>query len=179
MITDLHPDDTATRRVVLVALRRARTEAGVSRTQLAEAVGSTPAAVAMRERPSVDNPRLEALQVTAEALERRLVLTPRLPVTLPEHPEVSALWAMAAGVADPPSRFAFERSAVLRSMVVYRRWVGIGGPRFAQVFCGGTTGSLSQFELERKSPLLSSFQRYARALGGRLDVVLQPLQEKE
>ncbi len=172
---DPHPDDRAARLALIAQLRTIREQAGLSRTDLAQHLGITYATIAQRETKG-GNQLIHTTQAHARALGVRVVMTPQLDPGLPEHPTTAVLRAMADGDPDPGMADSYHRSVVLHTMVAHRRWLCVSARAFAErLGLARGAGGLSEMEAETHPPLLSTYQRYARALGGWLELDLQPL----
>src|SRR5690242_15860918 len=174
-IVDLHPDDAAARVALNRQLYTIRVQAGISRADLAAAAGTTRDAITSRENMKHPNPLIRTIQLQAGCLGHRLVMRPVLTPVLPEHPTVTALRAMADGDPDPDRADDYHRSVVLHTMVAHRRWLCTSARQLAERFVGRRGADcLSELENEHRPPQLSTYQRYARALGGRLELTLEP-----
>lgn len=89
--------------------------------------------------------------------------------------ELDDLDAMLAEVeADPVARAAFEDAAWRRLLLA--RLVQVRGDRPQREVAermGTTQSAVSDLEQGRVDPRLSTLQRYVRALGARLDVIIE------
>lgn len=172
-IIDLHPDDAEARIKLRLTLRDLRRQQHLTVEHVADQTGSTIAAVYLFEQR--DSQLLIArAQRHARGVNHRLVLHPVLPHTLPAHPTEAAFTAAAVNGGDLDDDY--HRSAVLTHLVAYRRWLGLSARDIAER-CGNDRAgsSTSLLEADTKPALLASYQRYARALGGRLELDIEAL----
>ncbi len=174
-IADLHEDDRQARTKLRLQLRDLRTQAGYTTAQAAAAAGITPSTLSLYERRG-DNPLVANVQRNARAVDHRLILRPELPHTLPAHPTAAILHDLAERATDPHAQDAYHRSAVLSDLAAYRRWAGITAREMSAVWGARRDATaVCALEQEAKEPLLASYQRYARALGGVLHLDLEPI----
>ncbi len=174
-VHDLHPDDTAARITLRHQLRDLRRQLGVHVDDLADACGTTFKAIYLFEQRG-NNPLAATVQRYAGGLGHQIVMRPMLTPELREHPDAAALAALAAATHNPALADAYQRSAVLTNLVAHRRWLNMSARDIAER-CGlhRAGGWISQFENDQKPALLATYQRYTRALGGHLNLDLQPL----
>jgi transcriptional regulator with XRE-family HTH domain len=176
-VQDLHPDDAEARVKLRLQLRDLRRRSGLTAEQTAHNIGCTIAALYLTEQRD-SRILLERAQRHARGLHHQLILHPTLPHTLPPHPTEAAFAAMA----DTGGRLSDEhhRAAVLTHLVAYRRWIGLSARDIAERCGNGRDGSsTSQLEAGLKPALLSTLQRYTRALGGVLHIDLEPLPNEQ
>ncbi len=174
-IVDLHPDDAEARVKLRLQLRDLRLRLGCSQAEAAARAGVTKSAVSLLERRG-DNPLVASVQRMARAVDHRAILRPHLPHTLPTHPTAALLAVVEAHAADAHTQDAYHRSAVLADLAAYRRGTGVTAREMSERW--GTrrdATAVCDLEGELKEPLLASYQRYTRALGGVLHVDLEPV----
>jgi transcriptional regulator with XRE-family HTH domain len=172
---DLHPDDTEARVKLRLQLRDVRRQAGYTVAEAADRIGITKGALSLHERRG-DNPLVASVQRNARGFDHRLHLRPELPHRLAVHPTAAVLRDLAAHATDPHDEDAYHRSAILADLAAYRRWVGITARDMSGRWGTRADGTaVCDLEQEVKEPLLASFQRYTRALGGVLHIDLEPL----
>ena len=175
---DLHPDDTEARIRLRNQLRNLRRSTGVTVHALAEACATTPAAIYLYEQRG-HNPLCASVQRHARHLGRRLQLHPVFDPALPDHPDAATFTALADATTNLDLAARHEQAALMANLVAYRRWYGLTARDLADrlnVVRG--SGSVSAIESGTKPAHLSTYQRYARALGGRLDLHLQPIDQQ-
>lgn len=167
---DVYPDDLQARHTVLAALRTLRHAQHMSMADVAEQLGVNEKAVHLNEK-KLHDPRIARLQAHLRALNHRLRMRPIFDPDLPAD-RTTALFAHLAD-AEPDSVHAdsHHRSAVLRHLVARRRWLDLTAQQVSASI-DRSPSLISRIEMETKEPMLSSYQRYARALGGwlRLDL---------
>ncbi len=178
-IEDLHADDREARTKLRLQLRDLRRQAGHTVAEAAHRAGITPSTLSLYERRG-DNPHVVNVQRNARSLNHRLVLRPDLPHNLPTHPTAAILHDLAEQTTEPHLQDVYHRSAVLSDLVAYRRWLGITAREMSAAW--GTrpdATAVAGLEAEVKEPLLASYQRYARALGGVLHLDLEPIPNEQ
>lgn len=173
---DLHPDDPTNRAQLLAALKTARLAAGYGIRTLGPKLGIHLSAVAMFENDPRANPKIGAAQRYARAVHHRVILTIHdLPDPDPDDPLVR----MLAGMTDHGDLVRADqlhRSRTLAHLVSVRHQTG-RIQRDIATRLGVTIGAVKQIEGDRPDPMLSTYQRYTRALGGALTAHLQPAQD--
>jgi transcriptional regulator with XRE-family HTH domain len=172
---DLHPADGEARRALREQLRHARLNLNIPTSHVANALGITRGAVTNYEL-TAENPSTATLQRYARAIQHRLVITAHLTPDLPVHPATANLQAMAANTEDPTTADMYSRSALLTHLIAHRRWLGLSGEDIAvRSGMARKGGAVSEFEADLKDAKLGTYQRYARALGGWLEMALEPV----
>ncbi len=171
---DLHPADMDVRLAVIRDLANLRRSAGMSRAELGRRIGCTGEAVALAEKTAAD-PRVDRLQRTARGLNHRLTLTARFDPDLGANdPTVALFRRYAHHHPDPDTADEHHRSELLAHLTAQRRQLGLTA-RHVSRHIGRSESLISTLEQDAKPALLSSYQRYARGLGGHLAIDLQPL----
>lgn len=158
---DLHPDDPATRYGLRDMLVDTRHNYGMTQRDLAERLGRYKSTVATMERDS--HWRVSTVQRWAHALGLRLLLTPAVTGINDD------LFLLRP--ADPDAAMAFDRRAFIESLADARRAVRMTQRILAERL-GITENGVGEIEKER-DVLLSTAQRYCRALGTSLSIDLE------
>ncbi len=169
---DLHTEDAEVREALRAQLVQARVAAGMSMGDVGAVTGHTKFAVHDWEtRPA--NPRISTLQRRARI--PRLVLT-MTPVGLDgtEDTDTVTFRRLAETATDPTVQDAWWRVLVCAQLRAARRATGRPAAQVAAVM-GCSFSALLATEAGRDDPNLATYQRFARALGGRLHLELQPL----
>lgn len=171
-VAALHPDDRATIDRVhrdIVALRRTLRH---SDRAVARHMQIKPNSVLQWNGPrGRRNPLISNLQRHARTVGHHLTPTP---VELPDLPlsvEAANLWAMSNTTTNLTVADEYGRAAILAQLVTVRRHLGHTCESVAQRI-GCTFGAVWRIEAGEKDPLASTWMRYVRVLGGRLDLVL-------
>lgn len=152
-----HPEDVAAREALIDDFVLRRTAAGISQRSLSEALGVSQTSVWYLERRRPTNPRVATLVRYAGPCGLRLVL------------ELSGL----EDVEPPPAELAFTAAgfvgaALLARLRALRERAGLSQTQLAERG-GWQWYSFAVIEYSDREPYLATLQRYARALGGRLD----------
>lgn len=153
-----HPADIEARRALTTDLRNIRRQLGITQVDVAYELGVTQPTVHGIERCCSNDLHVHVVQNYARTLERavRLRLCGLGEPRLPRYPHLSA--------ADEDAR---HRADMLQQMVGVRRRLGVTQKDLGARM-GITFYSVSDIERGGHRPALSTYQRYARALGGRL-----------
>jgi transcriptional regulator with XRE-family HTH domain len=174
---DIHPDDLAARlelRAELVGLRR---HAALSQRELAEALGVHPGTVSHFEVQTAANSLTTTFARYAAKFGRELRIVP-VGVSV-ETATSRNLAAMAAGESDLVQAHRYDIARIAEEMVACRLSRRVLA-RDVGARMGRNDSAISNIERgTRSEQQLSSWQRYARALGGRLDVSLVSLVPSE
>lgn len=152
--------DIRHRRWLLAKLRQIRLDLGVTLANIGDELHVTPDAVSHWEQRATVTPYILSVQQYARAIDHAAVLQIiglDVPV-LPLDPHRPAKQADAA-----------HRDAVFNQLLDIRKTLGLT-QRVLGARMGITSSSVYHFEEGEHEPRLSSYQRYARALGGRLVV---------
>ena len=152
-----HPDDVVLRNRLADEMIANRHAAGLSQSQLAELVGVRDGSVYAVERNRPANPRVSTLVEYAHPARRRLVLELCDVVDLEPLPAEQAL--LAGG---------YVGAAMVAHLRRWREHAGISR-KDIEAQHGWKWYSLAALEYGDREPYLSTLQRYARVLGGRLD----------
>lgn len=174
-----HPDDIAVRATVAAELIRLRTRCG---TQAAHArrIHSTGEAVSSWERkagqPHRFNPQIRTAQAYALGVDRHLALT-IAGITVADSADAATYTALAEA-ADPWTALAWWRAAWRAQLVDTRHHHGVTQVELADRL-GVDPAAVWQVEQGDAEPMLATWQRYVRALGGVLHLDLQPLTTTE
>lgn len=167
-----HPDDIAARIQLRDTIRQARIDAGLNQYTYARRLGVVQSAVPLFEKST--SHLVGTAQRYARAADHRLVIHVHdLPPTV--SGAAMSLRQLAAGVADPETADAYHRAAVLETLRAERIRSGQTTRAVASAMGCGRQAVLS-FEVGYDDIRLATLQRYTRALGGRLDLHLQPVE---
>lgn len=168
---DIEPGDRYHREHLAAKLTQLRVAEGHTQAQLAELMYLERTAVSRFERGT--NPLIGTVQRYARTLNHIARLrTAGLP-DVSDDVEV-ALWRNLAANTDPAKADRAARAALLAELVAARHALGISQRDQAAVMrCDPT--SVCEIERGDNEALLSTYQRYARALGGRAFVRLDPV----
>lgn len=167
----LHPDDIAERHAA--ARRLVELRAGLSQTAVGQILGVTGSTIHLAETSGAD-PQLDRLQRHHRALGHRLVLNPQFDPDLPADPTTAVYRTMAVDTPNPDLADMCHRSATLRHLIARRRWLGLSA-RDISTHLGRSHSWLGQIEQDVKPPMLSTYQLYTRAVGGRLELDVEAL----
>ncbi len=170
---ELHPDDLKVRRNLFRQIRHLRVQAGMSQVAVARAIGVADQAVARYERCRHD-PLVARLQQHFRAIGWRLVLTPKFDPQPDPSPTQLLFTEYAQHDPDPDQADMWHRSATLHHLIARRHALGWSARHVSRLLTRSES-LISTLEQDIKPQQLSSFQRYARALGGQLDCNLQLL----
>ena len=180
-VTDIHPDDETARRRFLDGIRQRREELGLS--QFAAAARLTGEfrrgawnrfEVRVADLTQSANPKVSTLQAYGDVLDMRPVVT-IVGLVVPD--------TMATAVYEAMHTALGERMAVMSRLVAAREHLGYSLADLAPAM--RVTGSAIRQMEEAGDSLLSTWQRYARALGelsgvdSRLDLAWQILPDAE
>jgi transcriptional regulator with XRE-family HTH domain len=168
-----HPDDLAARTALAAAIRQHRIDLGLSQRVYARRLGVTQSAVPYFEGRT--NHLVGTAQRYARAADHLLTLKVHgLPPVV--DGTVMSYHQLAHGSSDPTMADAYHRAAVLETLRVVRIDSGRPARTIARAMECGETAVL-QFEAGWEDVRMATLQRYARALGGRLELVLQSVDE--
>lgn len=172
---DLHPGDAAHRRDLVAELRALRIDACLSYADVASASYVHRTTGGHFERDEQCHHIVTVQRYTrAVGHVADLVLHG---IVAPATANVRTYAAVAASSRDPEAVDAATRSLCIARLTAARRSCGL--TRTALGTRMGITGdAVHRIEAERYEPLLSTYQRYARALGGWLTVELRPVMAK-
>jgi len=172
---DLHPDDHAARVALRDHLRDLRHAHGLSQRQYADLLGVTQGAVGSFEGCPRANMMIASTQRRARVLNHRLTLTIAGLPGVPPTPETANAWALSED-PNPDIADTFYRIAIISHLRTIRLWSETTLQQLADRM-GCRESAVSMAERGQDNPALSTYQRFARALGGRLDLSLQPVHE--
>ncbi len=150
MTTRHHPADLRHRQHLIATLRGLRLTHGMTQQDIADDLYVTHGAISRLERKA-DNPQILTIQRYARALDHRVAM--RLGGT------------PAVGGIDPGDDHA--TSNLLAELVATRHTLGLRQKDIADRL-GITHSAVCDLETDPREPRLSTYQRYARALGTRL-----------
>lgn len=162
--TQCHPIDTRSRRKLVTDLRTTRRRLGLRQIDVAEDLHVTLNAVARFEQAVNGDPYLPTAQRYARAVGHavRFRLC-HLDVTeLPAYPHL-----------PPHEQDARHRSDLRTQLVATRRALRLTHPEVGERM-GVSASAVSKMETAAREACLSTFQRYARALGGYLQMRVTP-----
>jgi transcriptional regulator with XRE-family HTH domain len=168
----IDPDDRAGLLRVVADLRAARERQGITQQSVADALAVSAQAVGGWEAKRNPNPLVLTVQRYARAVNHRVAFEISGIVIDRADPGLALLADMAAN-PDPVKADCAARSLVLTTLVAERERRGWFRRHVAERM-GATANNIHQVESERDEPRLSTFMRYARALGAALDVVIVP-----
>lgn len=169
---DLHPTDTANRLRLIQHLADLRRAHGLRINDIGERLGLGSNVIGQFENRT--NPKISTVQRVAHALSHRLLLLVDAPPGFGlEDPCGRVYAALAEATGSAERRHEAQRSQTLARLVAGRRWLDYDQVTLAQ-HMGCSPSAVQQIEQDRKDPILSTYQRYARALGGVLLLTLQP-----
>jgi transcriptional regulator with XRE-family HTH domain len=170
---DLHADDTAARAALRELMVRLRQDAGLTQPDLASRLGITRSSVNDMERAT--SWAVRRVQAWCRALNHQLVLSVD-GIAVPARPD---LWAELYTVAAAPSDAGRDRLhllATVHDLIRAREALGWTGEELARR--AGVHGrAIRQWEDSPDGSMVSSVQRYARALGGALTLTVVPVLE--
>lgn len=164
--TTHHHVDVQHRRGLVHKLRDLRRQLGVRQVDLADELNLTDHAISRWERLPNPNPHLHTVQRYARAIDHRIDLRLlRLP-KVPDSPDMREQRRRAASL-NPRVADNGAVALVRDTLVATRRHMGIrlrdvGDSMGCSLYC------VSTYEGGETGRLLSTYQRYARALDGRL-----------
>lgn len=155
MTTAHHPTDVRHRQQLIAALRDLRIHLGMTQRDIADDLHLTSGAISNFERlGTAVSPRILTIQRYARALDRRLTL----------H---------IAGIPSDSTTDGLDRgddkatADLLGQMVATRHRLGLLQSEVARRL-GVTRSAVCDLETDPRDPRLATYQRYVRALGGRL-----------
>lgn len=162
---DLDPEDLAARLDVRDELKALRIAAGISQFALQNALGWSHGDANRRETYPLANYTLPVAITWANAFDHSFTLTP---VNIPNYRDTAAARLLQSLGGD-----VYAAAAVIDRMVTARRTTSTQAQmaRRLDVHCAAVS------RLERDggdTALVSSWQKYARAMGGRLNLTLTP-----
>jgi transcriptional regulator with XRE-family HTH domain len=164
---DLNPGDLTARRNITRKLRDLRIELGIPQNEIADAMWITFSAVSKFELRNPPNPHISQLQRYARALSRTIRLhLEHLPADPTGDPE-GHLLARLEQSTDPTKADQAHRARTLHRLITARKRLNISQKDLAGRL-NTTPSALCLVEAAADDPLLATYQRYARALGGRL-----------
>jgi transcriptional regulator with XRE-family HTH domain len=169
-VRDLSPGDAAHRRWLLQRLRALRISLGCGLADVGYELHLTWSGVSKFENHPNPNPYICSVQRYLRALDHRADLRLR------GLPDVEGDPNCRFGNSDDPAAAdAAERSLLLARLLATRKALGISQFELARRL-GCDRSSLCVIEQGRQEPMLGTYQRYARALGGslRVNVVAAP-----
>jgi transcriptional regulator with XRE-family HTH domain len=159
-----NPDDVASRRELAKRLRQVRENLGMTQRDVADDIGVTAGMVRRIECFHSRDPIIVTVQRHARGLDRavrfRLILDGA--ADLPEYPTL-----------PPSDADARHRADVLGQLTAARHRFGLTQAMVGAAM-GATKDVVQVIESGAHEPLLSTFQRYARALGDRLAAQVVP-----
>lgn len=171
MTGDMHPDDRAHVEAVVAEIHGHRRRLNLTVADCAERVGLNRNSIRAAETET--NRRTGTLQQYAYAVDMRLVFhLDGLPHV--EDPAAATLTRTARQASDWRRRHSFERAALGAQLGAVRRHLGLTQK---DMLAAAERGGSFISDLEQHSaddPVLSSYQRYARALGGMLRMRVLP-----
>lgn len=170
--TDINPADLETRQELLRTLKATREHLGIPQLAVARKMGIGLAAVSRFELRN-PNPRISTVQRYARTLGHaaQLHLADLPEVDLDVHEDMLQRLARST---NPDVADAAHRSLAIVRLVATRHHLGLRQCDVADVI-GITVNALHQIEADAADPILSTYQKYTRALGGQLTVQLQPV----
>lgn len=153
-----HPNDIASRRELARQLRRVRERLGMTQLDVAEDLGVVKSAVQKMESATGRDAVIATVQRHGRALDHavRFRLLDLDAAELPSYPHLTPADADSRHRVDIRTQLVDVRHALGMSQAVVAQGMGVWYQAVHQVESGVS------------EPLLSTFQRYARALGGRL-----------
>lgn len=168
---DINPGDRQHRRNLQAKLRELRTYHGITQPDLGAELSLTHWAISRFELME-PNPQILTIQRYARAIDHRARLD------LHDLPDVTGdpavdLFTRRTKSSDPAAADDAARSLVLAQFLAARAELGISQKSAAEAM-GCHPSSLCAIERGETQPLLSTYQRYARALGGKLTVAVVP-----
>lgn len=173
---DLHPDDAAHRLWLFAELRRLREETGLSKAAVGARMGLS--ADSIRRVECLPDPNTLLMTVQRHARSVDHIAIPTLhgiqlpPVTAYSRVLEHLTYSMKPELADA----AFRALMIDRLSEARRaRRPKLSTKAFA-LLSGLKQGALFHLESQTHEALVSSYQRYARGLGGWMTVELQPLE---
>lgn len=163
---DLNPGDLQARRHLMRRLRTLRTELGIQQDEVAAAMWVTEKAVSRFELRDPPNPRLNNIQRYARALSHTATFRLEGLPTVDLDTRSKQIHTTADLATDPERIDLAERKLILAQLRATRRHLGLTGIDVQKIM-GGNIRVVENYYYE---PNLATYQRYARALGGRLTV---------
>jgi transcriptional regulator with XRE-family HTH domain len=151
-----HRGDMTTRNRLIDELASRRTTLGMSQRELAETLRVTRNSVMTLEKQRPANPRVDTLLTYAQPLHLALRIG------------VDGLPDVACPMADLLYAGGFLGQSVTARLRAIREHIGVSRKRLEAEHAWNRS-ALAAFENTMSPPMLAQLQRYARALGGRLD----------
>lgn len=169
---DINPDDLAARLTLRDQLAELRRAAGMTQVECGHALNTRDTAIGRFENDPTANSTCATFAERARIHGHILRLQP---IDVPCYADTNR---------DPEAAFfasfpgdAYAHAAVFTRLAVARRAAGISNATLARTL-GVSAPAIPQMDnQERNDPWLSTWQRYARAAGGRLDLCLDPIGE--
>ena len=162
---DLHPDDRAARLALRDLLIDRRLEQKLTQDELATRMGVTKQAVSLLE--SSDPRVIHATQRWSRPLNCRLTFDL---VGLPVDPNANGVDAFRP--TDPGRADLWDQRALAMALRYAREELGLSQKVIGRRL-GGDDKNVRQIELQRYGLIFTTPQRYARVLGGRLDLGIE------
>jgi transcriptional regulator with XRE-family HTH domain len=159
-----YPADIASRRALAQRLRQIRVDLGMTQLDVAEDIGVSESVISKAESFQIQDSIVANVQRHARGLDRaiRFRLLRLDASDLPEYPHLS-----------PSEADARHRTDLLRQLADVRRARSLSQADVAARM-GLYVTAVGKIEATDRELLLSTYQRYARALGGRLGIRVVP-----
>ncbi len=162
-IFDLHPDDHTARAALRDRLRHEREQRGFTVDEFAAATATSRGVVYNRESAKMASYRLDSLTIWANQLGQSFTIVATDVPGYHDNPIAAALECCGAD--------AFQHAAEIDRLIAARTARLTSGRMASRL--GTTQSAVSTVEnRDTVTALLITWQRYARALGGRLALVL-------
>jgi transcriptional regulator with XRE-family HTH domain len=167
---ELHPDDPAARVVLNRRLWKIRQDAGITTTELAARLGTGRETARDLEKSS--SWEVRRVQAWARALDHRFAMIVT-GIRLPE-PDFDAMALRAVTTFGALDEDRLHLRIVVDDLVRAQRASGESITSFARR-CGVNGRAIIGWERDHEATLLKMVQRYARALGGSLELAVLPV----
>lgn len=167
-----HPDDVAAQRRLLTELITIRLTV-TTQEQVADQLGITFHGVSVFEQQRAATAHCATISAYARAVDRRVEYRAAgIPWPKFELPKTADLLAQAGATVDPGEYDALMLEYVVRRAAAARRWLGLRAGDVGAAM-GVSASAVNQVETGGHGlPMLSTLQRYLRAIGGRLETRL-------